>query len=234
MNAALVVAAGTGKRMGTEVPKQFLKLHGETILFHTLQALHQSGLFQHLVVVVHPDWIDSDEVRSLSEKFHGQSLLVVAGGQERADSVFEGLKVMHELLTDDSDIVMVHDAVRPFISSALIADLVTVCLQYDSAIPVIAMKDSLRRLDPLDQEQTFAVDRNLLRAVQTPQAFKFKLLYQAYLLAGIDKSQYTDEASLFESMIKPVKTTKGSDANFKITTPFDWRIAETLMTRREL
>lgn len=229
MIAALVVAAGKGNRMGTEVPKQFLRIHGKTILEHTVEALVQSHLFQYLVIVTHKDWVESFEIKELKSSFPLEQILVVQGGKERADSVFNGLKALQPLLTEARDIVMVHDAVRPFLNNELLLDLAQTCEQFDAAIPVIAMKDSLRKVDASNPDLTIAVDRSELRAVQTPQAFKFNLLFRAFEQAGHNRSAYTDEASIFESQIKPVKTTRGSDFNFKITTPFDWKVAESLL-----
>ncbi len=229
MIAALVVAAGKGNRMGADVPKQFLRIHGKTILEHTVKALFESHLFQYLVIVTHQNWVESAEILELKSSFPEARLLIVPGGKERADSVFEGLQALRPFLSGSEDVVMVHDAVRPFLNKNLLLDLAHSCEQFDSSIPVIPIKDSLRKVDFANAESTIAINRDELRAVQTPQAFKFNLLYQAFELAGNQRSNYTDEASIFERHIKPVKTVRGSDFNFKITTPFDWKVAEVLL-----
>lgn len=229
MLAALVVAAGKGNRMGADVPKQFLKINGKSVLHHTIQSLTNTKRFHFIALVLHSDWIYSDEVKALLHSFKEEKIILVEGGKERADSVFKGLCALKQVLTSPADIVMVHDAVRPFISDELIQSLAITCEDYDSAIPVTLMKDSLRMVDTFNQEITSTVDRSLFRAVQTPQAFKFRLLYESYERAGENRSTFTDEASIFEKFIKPVKTTKGSDLNFKITTPFDLKVAEALL-----
>ncbi len=227
--AALVVAAGKGNRMGALLPKQFLTVKGKPILQHTLEALVQCHAFDEVVMVVAPDWIDSPELRNIVAALPFQVLHIVSGGKERADSVYNGLKYLAHL-TGLEAIVMVHDGVRPFIDSSLIHTMKESAIKYGSGIPVVPIKDSLRMIDNETEGLTHTVNRNQYLAVQTPQAFQLGLLLQAFEKAGEHSSHFTDEASLFEHFMQPIKTTKGSDTNIKITTPFDLLVAEAYLS----
>lgn len=226
--AALVVAAGKGNRIGGDIPKQYLSLCGNPILYHTLKRLIETQLFDVIAIVVAEEWRYSEELAQVLNEFKDSNLLIVSGGKERADSVYHGLLAMKPLL-DNHDLVMVHDGVRPFITASLINDLKNLAETHGSAIPVIPLKDSIRKREFQNPDITQALDRSHLVAVQTPQAFDFYKLLNAFELAGSSKSSFTDEASLYEHFVDPVKTTKGSDFNFKITTPFDLLIANALL-----
>jgi 2-C-methyl-D-erythritol 4-phosphate cytidylyltransferase len=197
--------------MGTEIPKQFLRLADVPVLVHTLRAV-QSVEWPMGVVVVLPaahiaTW------REICEEFGVPKHTVVEGGASRFDSVKAGLAALPE----EARLVAVHDGVRPFVSAELIGRCFDAASEHGSAIPVVAPVDSFRRVT---SEGSEIVDRSELRAVQTPQVFAAERLRAVYA-AYADGSMFTDDASVVESCGWRVWLVDGERTNFKITTPTD-------------
>ncbi|MEC7640519.1 MAG: 2-C-methyl-D-erythritol 4-phosphate cytidylyltransferase [Nitrospinota bacterium] len=218
--SAIVPAAGLGARMGQSVPKQFLQLNGQSILRHTVNAFEKSGLFKAVVLVAPATGVDA--ARRECEDFNVVSQ-VVPGGERRQDSVYEGLKVLDE----DVDIVVVHDAVRPFLSRRMIEEVVDAAREHGAAITAIPVSDTVK----LVNEQGFVdrtIDREGLWRVQTPQAFRYPLLKQALEQAARDSYVGTDEGTLLEHIGKSVKIIPGSERNIKITQPEDLLLGESI------
>lgn len=239
----IVVAAGSGRRMGGEVPKQFLLLGNEPIVIRTLrrmteavgsyrkacsQNVHKAvdGIldvdnFVHKVALVLPeDCLDLWDKLCREYDFRVPHE-VVAGGNTRFQSVKNGLAAM-----PDADLVLVHDGVRPFPDNALVGEVILAAEAQGAAIPVTPVVDSLRQLTP--EGKNVAADRAAFRAVQTPQGFRGDLLRRAY---GVEYDErFTDDASVVEIVTgTPVILTPGSSSNIKITTPADLAIAEVLL-----
>lgn len=213
---ALLVAAGSGTRMQENLPKQFLLLDGEPVLLHTLRPFYRAGL--ELTVVLHPDFMDywsELQVNYIGVPPHK----LVAGGPTRADSVLNGLRS----LPPDS-ICAVHDAVRPLVTPAFILRLYEAAVQYGSAVPVIPLKDSLRKLENGGSE---AVPREQYRIVQTPQVFHTAALLDAF--AKTNYPTFTDEASIFEAAGHEIHLEPGLEQNLKITVPPDLLLASRLL-----
>ena len=244
MILTIVVAAGSGSRMGTALPKQFLSIGGEPIAMRTLRRLSE-GVERYLTdcsqnvdgIVENPLNVDNSVhklVLVLPESYiplwrelcrkHGFDLphMVVAGGDTRFQSVKNGLGAFPE-----ADIVLVHDGVRPFADDRMIAGVIGAAQKYGAAVPVVPVVDSLRRIS--DQEgKSVAVDRSDYRAVQTPQGFRGDLLREAYSMPY--DARFTDDASVLEiAGLGTVVLTAGSAANIKITTPADLAVAEILL-----
>ena len=217
--AVIIVAGGSGKRMGSDRPKQFLLLKGRPVLFHTLNAFHVSDPGARIVLVLpiehHGTWKD------LCNEFKIDiPHTVVAGGKERWHSVKAGLGKL-----DAKDaIVAVHDGVRPLASKELIGRCFHHAERYGSAVPVVPISSSVRQIKA---NGSIAIDRSTLRSVQTPQCFKVEMLHRAFAMP-FDPA-FTDEATMIERMGEKVDLVEGEDRNIKITTPLDLKVAEVLL-----
>lgn len=212
---ALVVGGGSGTRMGASMPKQFLEIHGIPLFIYTLLAFHKAIPDCALILVLPADHIDKGQLL-LQAHLPGIPVQLVVGGETRYHSVLRGLEAI-----DDDGIVMVHDAVRCMISAELIRRCLKDVLEQGSSVPVVDVRDSIRMMVGNDSR---ALDRSLLRVVQTPQCFPVSALKQAF--AGGHQPQFTDEASVWEAAGHSVFLTKGEESNLKITFPADLPIAE--------
>lgn len=207
---AIIPAAGQGRRMGGEVPKQYLPLEGHPLLWHTLAALERSPLIQALILVVRPeDRPFAGQVAGDFAKVRG----LVAGGGERGDSVRAGLGAT----TPDDGIVLVHDAVRPFASPALIERVVAAAREWGAAVPALPVRETIKVVD--DGRVVETPLRARLWGAQTPQGFRRSLLLEA--CEKYSGQPATDEAMLVEQLGHPVRVVEGEAANIKITTPED-------------
>lgn len=209
---AVIVAAGSGMRMGAPIPKQFLEIGGKPILMHTLNRFMTYDSAMRLVVVLHADYVQLWQ--SLCEK-HLFNLphTIVIGGSERFFSVQKAI----ESLTDDDDaIVGIHDAVRPMVSVDTLERCYSAAHEKGNAVPAIAVNDSMR---VLDAEGNHGINRASLRIIQTPQCFNLKLLRQAFLQQY--QAGFTDDASVVEALGERIELVEGNRENIKITTPED-------------
>lgn len=220
--SAIIVAGGKGLRMGSDLPKQFLPIGGRPVLMHTLEAFERAIPGIHLVLVLPAD--QQDFWHDLCEKHHFTLPHTIAtGGETRFHSVKNGVSV---LCTDAqrTEIVAVHDGVRPFVSVDVIRRCFDAAREYGAAVPVVPVLETLRQLSP---PSSFTVDRSLFRLVQTPQTFQLPLLLKAYEQPYRDT--FTDDASVVEALGHPITLVEGNRENIKITTPFDLTIAEALL-----
>ena len=213
----IIVAGGSGSRMGAEVPKQFLRLGGEPILAVTLRKFMPYA--EDIVVVLPEAHIPLWE--SLVEECHLQGThKVCAGGATRFHSVQNGLGA----LDPECDIVAVHDGVRPLLSGKMIERGLACAVEHGSAVPTVGAVDSFRVVHGGKLE---IIDRSLLRAIQTPQMFDAQLLRKAYR-ATYDE-RFTDDASVVEMLGTELHFYEGERSNIKITTPEDLIIAEAML-----
>ena len=223
----IIVACGSGTRLGADRPKQFLTVGGKEILVHTLERfLHALSGTQSKIVVVLPEvWIE--EWREIAAR-HGlsDSHIVCAGGTSRIGSVRNGLAALGEC-----DLVAVHDGVRPFVSVEMIERGFEVAEEFGSAIPVVEVVDTIRKVGAEGSE---IVDRSELRAVQTPQIFDGEVLRAAY--ASCRSERYTDDASVVERWLASrggqLAFYAGERNNIKITYAEDLTLAEYLLAKR--
>lgn len=216
----IIVAGGVGNRMGAEVPKQFLKIGGETILEHTLRAFLDKA--SEVVVVLpcdqHQRWGDICAERELVGTHR-----VCSGGATRFESVKCGLAALGKC-----DLVAIHDGVRPLVSGEMIERGVAVAIETGSAIPIVEAVDSFRAFSERGFE---VVDRSRLRAVQTPQIFREELLRKAYQTEP--NPRFTDDATVVEEQLGiTLGYYEGERSNLKITTPDDLIIAEALLSQK--
>jgi len=221
---AIIVAGGSGTRFGAEVPKQFLELGGKPILMRTIEAFEQSmeGGNHEIIVTLPAD--QKDLWRDLCER-HDFAVphRVVPGGESRWHSVKNALDSIGD--PADVDVIAVHDGVRPLAGIELIKRVFDVARRDGAAIPVVMLNDSVRQVVG---EESHALDRSSLRAVQTPQAFDARLLLDAYRQQY--QQTFTDDASVVEAAGHSVTLVEGDPRNLKITRPMDLALAEYLLT----
>lgn len=216
---AIIVAGGSGSRMNSVVPKQFLLLKGKPVLYYTLNAFLKAYDDCKIILVLPEHHVAAGQ-EIIDAFFDYNRIQIVIGGRTRFHSVQNGLQ-----LVDEDSIVFVHDAVRCLVSQDLIHRCYEAVLQYGSAVPVIPSKDSVRILTDEGNE---ALDRNFVKLVQTPQTFYSKILLPAF---NIDfKDKFTDEATVVEAFGLKIYLVEGEEHNFKITLPLDLEIAERLMS----
>ena len=225
----IIVAGGSGRRMGGSLPKQFRLLGGQPVLARTIGNFAAALPGAEIVVVLPEEHIPFWQ--NLAARFDVARHSVVAGGRERFDSVRCGLGV----LKSDPDLIAVQDGVRPLGSAGMIRGVVEAARRYGAAIPVVGAVDSFREIEAgADQDEdprSHPVDRSRLRIVQTPQVFRSWLLREAYTVEF--RSSFTDDASVVEAAGYPVSLAPGERGNLKLTTPEDFVIAEALLAARE-
>jgi 2-C-methyl-D-erythritol 4-phosphate cytidylyltransferase len=223
--AVIIPAAGAGTRMGGPTPKQFLGIPTRPILLATVTHFARHRSVDRIIVVAPAASVARAE-RLLRRLDAGTAIRVVAGGRERQDSVALGL---HALGSPCAPIIVVHDAVRPFITAALIDLVAAAAFQHGAAICALPVRETVKRVRDGFVEAT--VDRALLWSVQTPQAFRAELLREAHDKARRDAFRGTDDAMLVERLGHRVRVVPGLEQNLKITTPADLRTARRLVRR---
>lgn len=219
---AVIVAGGSGQRMGTALPKQFLELCGKPVLYWSIKAF-KDALPECAIVLVLPAEHISMAQMVLQHFPDRLDLTIVAGGDTRYASVANGLEEVPE-----DAVVLIHDGARPLASPTLIRNCYDAALQFGSAIPVVPVADSIREEG---EGNSKAISREQLRIVQTPQAFDAALLLDAFEQPY--HASFTDEATVVESTGRQVHLIAGERSNIKITTPDDMVIAEALLRSKE-
>ncbi|MEO8771339.1 MAG: 2-C-methyl-D-erythritol 4-phosphate cytidylyltransferase [Ferruginibacter sp.] len=217
---AIIVAGGSGSRMNNILPKQFLLLKGKPLLYYTINAFLNAYDDCKIILVLPEDHVAAGQ-EVIDAFFDYNRIQITVGGRTRFHSVQNGLRLVNE-----DSIVFVHDAVRCLITKELIHRCYDAVIEFGSAVPVIESKDSLRILTADGNE---AIDRNIVKLVQTPQAFYSKILLPAF---NIDyKDKFTDEATVVEAFGLKIYLVEGEDTNIKITRPFDLELAEKLLDK---
>lgn len=229
--AVIIPAAGTGSRLGAEIPKQFLPIGGKPLLVHTCEQFMSLKEISSLVIVAHPSYVEQTQTILLShvpKQFHHKFSFTV-GGKLRQDSVFAGLQALATSVT----LVLVHDAARPFIDNQTICRTIEGAGTLGAVIAAVPVKDTLKQVD--DETLIVAtVDRSKLWQAQTPQAAQKHLLLHAFEHARRTGFIGTDEASLLEHAGIKVHVVQGDEKNIKITHPGDVDIAEQFMQEQQL
>ena len=223
---AIVPAAGAGTRLGSAVKKQFLPLRGKPILVHTLQQFEHCPEVDEVAIAVPESALVDVESFVSKYRLHKVSK-VIAGGELRQDSVYN---VFRKLTAKDSDIVLVHDGVRPFVDAKKITQIIDVCREHQAAVLAVQPKDTIRRSNGGGFFDA-TIDRTAIWMVQTPQAFKAGLLKKAYRKARKDRFYSTDEAGLVEYFGIKARIVEGSYDNIKITTTEDLELGTLIYER---
>lgn len=212
---AVIVAGGSGSRMNSNLPKQFLLLNGKPVLYYTIDTFLNSYEDLEIILVLPEDHIAAGQ-EIIDAFFDYTRIRITEGGRTRFHSVQNGLQLINE-----ESIIFVHDGVRCLLTPALIHRCYEAAVESGSAIPVIDSKDSIRMITEDGNE---ALDRNTIKLVQTPQTFHSKILLPAYKIDYKDK--FTDEATVVEAFGLKVLLVEGEEHNIKITRPLDLEIAE--------
>jgi 2-C-methyl-D-erythritol 4-phosphate cytidylyltransferase / 2-C-methyl-D-erythritol 2,4-cyclodiphosphate synthase len=224
----IVVAAGRGVRFGGEVPKQYLRFGGRSTLSYALRAFIDHPLVHRIVTVIHPDDQDAfhSAVPEFDEALRSGRLASAFGGATRQSSVSEGLEA---LALTNPDVVLVHDAARPFISMDLVTRAIEAAEKYGAAVPLLPVVDTINQLGA-DGRLSGTVDRSAMRVVQTPQAFKFAPLLDAHRAAKkANRLDFTDDGSLVEWRGQKIGGFTGEPEAFKLTIQADIRRAEQIV-----
>jgi 2-C-methyl-D-erythritol 4-phosphate cytidylyltransferase len=216
--AAIVVAAGAGKRFGE--PKQFAYLRGKPVLEWTLETFESHPEVGAIVLVL-PDEQSLKHYRLRYPKV----LDCVRGGEKRQDSVWQGFRML--AAKEPPEVVLVHDGARPLVRADLISRIIAVAGVDGAALPVLPIEDTIK--EAREGRVARTVDRTFLVRAQTPQGFRFEVLKKALEAARRDRFYGTDEAALAERLGLPVTTVAGDPRNIKITKPIDMNIAEALL-----
>ena len=222
--AAVVPAGGSGTRMGNEVAKQFLQLGGVPLLIHALRVFEASRTIAEIVVVVPEDAVVSCREELLPPFAFSKVSTVAGGGARRQDSVWNGLQAVDERTT----IVVVHDAVRPFVTGAMVEQVVDGARTYGAAIAATPLHDTVKKAAPDGMIET-TLDRQRLWSAQTPQAFDVELLREAHRSSQEAGVEATDDAFLVERIGHRVSIVNGSPDNIKVTRPEDLVMGEAIL-----
>jgi len=216
MNYAIIVAGGKGKRMHTRINKLFLLLNKEPIIWHTLKTFQNCKSISKIILVVRPE--EKSKFESIIKKNGFKKIIkIVDGGFERQDSVYNGIKAIEK--ANDNDIILIHNAVNPFVDEATINNCISATKKYGAAVVGFPAKDTIKAVEDGFVKQT--IKREIIWQVQTPQAMKYFLAKRAFERAYKEKFYGTDDVSLVERIGGSVKVVYCPRENIKITEPYD-------------
>ena len=227
-NIAIILAGGTGSRMCTSTPKQFLPISGRPIIIRSLDVFQNHPLIDQIYVVIHPDYIT--ELKTMVDYYHMSKVFnIIPGGITRQGSSWNALQ---NIRGKDEDILVFHDAVRPFVTPEIISTCLTMTEINHACTVAVPTVDTIALANP-DRSIQAIPDRTLLWNIQTPQCFKFKIIYGAHQLAmSKNSNNSSDDTRLVLESGHPVFLIDGDYNNIKITTPADIFRAETFLEQR--
>ena len=222
---AIIVAAGSGKRMGRSTKKQFLSIGSKPILAYTLDVFDSINRVDRIILVIPRGWKRYCQKEIIEKHRYRKEIEIISGGARRQDSVACGLA----LVSSDYEIVIIHDGVRPFVTRRMVVESIAKARKFGACVVAVPVSDTVKMVNSRGViERT--LPRECLWRVQTPQTFRFSLIKKAYAKALKDKFYGTDDAQLVERMNKPVKVISGDYRNIKITTGEDLILAKTLLS----
>jgi 2-C-methyl-D-erythritol 4-phosphate cytidylyltransferase len=221
-NYAIIVAGGSGTRMQSALPKQFLLLCGKPVLMHTIEAFYNSKSSPLIILVLHADYHTLWKQLCRNHHFTIQHALI-AGGKTR----FHSVKNAVDLILDNNVLIAVHDAVRPLVSDVIIDEAYQCAAQNGTAVTAVKSRDSIRKLSG---STSTSLNRNEIYLVQTPQTFQSALLKEAYNQPY--NPNFTDDASVVEYAGTQITLVEGNYSNIKITFPEDITVAEALINKK--
>jgi len=222
---ALIPAAGAGRRMATDINKQYLELAGRPVLAHTLALFEQHPAIDRIVIVTPAEEIAFCQAQIVDRGGFRKVAAIVAGGAERQDSVRNGLRAC---ACADDDLVLIHDGARPLLPAAVIDAAIAAAREHGAGLAAVPVKDTVKQVE--NGRVVGTPERRSLWLAQTPQAFRFGLIAAAHEQALRDGYAATDDAQLAEHYGHPVHVVTGSYRNLKITTPDDLPMAAALLT----
>lgn len=223
MNGVVIVAAGTGSRMKKDINKQFIKLKNKEIVAHTIEKFYNSENIDDIVVVIREDEEEYFN-KNIKEKYGFTNIKVAHGGNERQDSVFNGIK----MLKKECDVVLIHDGARPFVTDDIIKRSTNKANEHNAIVVGVKVKDTIKVVSD-NGNIVDTPNRSYLWAVQTPQVFKYDIITKAYEDAYNNNYYGTDDAMLVERIGYNVKMIEGSYNNIKITTQEDLEFGEQIL-----
>lgn len=232
MAVAIVLAAGTGSRMGTDIPKQFLHIKGKEVVYYSLSAFNNSEVIDEIVLVTRQEDIEFCK-KEIVEKYNLKKVTkVIAGGSERYESVYKGILAIEDVT---QKIVMVHDGARPFVTSDMIARSVEAAKKHRACTVGVPVKDTIKIVSKENGEifGDSTPDRNFLYQIQTPQTFEIELLKSSYEKMWEDENHNITDDTMLVEQYNGVKSNiiLGAYENIKITTPEDIEIAEKFLEK---
>lgn len=223
----IIPAAGSGSRLNRETPKPYIRLSGRTILEHTINRFTKLDMLRSIIVATAPGFVTKAESLLKGMLPDRISYEVIAGGQERQHSIFNALKHVSE-----TELVIVHDAVRPFVKPLHIQRCCEAALEAGASVLGVPVKDTIKQLDDEYHIQKTPTRKYLWQA-QTPQVFRSEIIKKAYEKAFEDHFIGTDDASLVERLGETVVMVEGDRSNFKITYPLDLELARLLLEEKD-
>jgi 2-C-methyl-D-erythritol 4-phosphate cytidylyltransferase len=221
----ILVAGGTGSRMNSALPKQFMEIKGQPVIIRTLRCFLQYNSAMHIIISVHADF--QELLKNLLDQWgltKAAAIHITTGGATRFNSVKNGL----QLVTDPDAIVAIHDAARPFVSQQTIKNCFEGALQHGNATPCVPVAESLRRVI---HDSNAAVNRGEYRIVQTPQCFLASKIKKAFEQEYAP--EFTDDATVLESTGERIYLVEGNPENIKITNPHDLWIATSIINNEQ-
>ena len=216
--SAIITAAGSGNRMESKIPKQFLEINGISIIERTLNKFEDINIIDEIIIIVKEE--DLEFYKNLKDKY-SKVIKIVVGGATREKSTYNGLLA----IDNETDVVICHDGVRPFITREIIIKALNFIGAYNAVIVGVPVKDTIKNIDK-DGNVAYTPIRKDLYHAQTPQIFKKDILLKAYKKSFDEKIQVTDDSSLMEIIGEKVKIIEGSYKNIKITTKEDLILGE--------
>lgn len=228
-NYGIIVAAGKSRRMNAAVSKQFIFIGGKPILAHTLDAFEKSSLIDQTVLVINKNEIEKCKEVIINKYNYKKISGIVPGGEERQDSVFNGLKA----LPSDTNLVIIHDGARFLVTPEIIDRAVKAAYDSNGVVVAVPVQDTIKE-SRSNKIISKTFNRNRLWAAQTPQVFPYSIIIEAYIRASETGFIGTDDASLVENLGYEINLVPGSVENIKITTNFDLILAEIILNRRRL
>lgn len=226
MNGVIIVAAGTGSRMKKDINKQFIKLNDKEIIAHTIDKFYNNDNIDDIVVVIKEEE-EKYFIDNVINKYGFDNIKIAYGGNERQDSVYNGIKK----LNNNCDVILVHDGARPFVTGDIIENSIEEAKKHNAVVVGVKVKDTIKIVSE-DGNIIDTPDRRYLWSVQTPQVFKYDIITKAYEDAYNGNYYGTDDAMLVERIGYNVKMVEGSYDNIKITTPEDLKFGEQILKNK--
>lgn len=231
MNIAIILASGSGKRMGAGKNKTLIKLGKVPLIFHTLKNFEKCELINEIILVVKEK--EKKIFQNIAQKYNFKKIkAIISGGKERQDSGYNGIEFIDKNIANKKDLIVVfHNGANPFVAQKEIKEVILNAKKFGASVVAHKTKDTIRQVDK-NNFSLGVIDRSNLWNMQTPQAMKFSLAINAFKKAKKDNFLGTDDVSLVERLGKKVKIIEASENNFKITLPIDLELAKSILKNK--
>ncbi|MDX9914149.1 MAG: 2-C-methyl-D-erythritol 4-phosphate cytidylyltransferase [Candidatus Moranbacteria bacterium] len=230
MNIAIILSSGVGKRMGAGKNKTLLTLDKKPLIYYAIENFEKSKLINKIILVVRAG--EEEIFKNIADKYGFKKIVkIIAGGKERQDSAYNGLKFIEEKFGKFKNMILLfHNGANPFVAQEELKRVINDAKRFGAAVVAHKTKDTIRKVDKRGLSQG-VIDRNNLWNMQTPQAIKFPLALRAFNQAKRDNFLGTDDVSLVERLGRAVKIVEASENNFKVTTPLDLELAKVVLKK---